>query len=183
MKAGILSDTHDQIETAREAILRLRAAGADCFFHCGDITSPEVLDLFKGTETYLVQGNNDHDVRRLEKRAAALDLAWLGYGGIVGAGGRWIAVTHGHLPKMRRTLLSAKPDFLLTGHSHKAGIRKEAGVIIINPGALYRAMTHGADIGLRRNRTRSKEPSAKPRSCALLDLETKRVRFIEIDSL
>jgi predicted phosphodiesterase len=60
-----------------------------------------------------------------------------------------------------RRLLAARPDYLLTGHSHLAGDRRDGPTRRINPGALHEADEF---------------------SVALLDLETDIVRFLAVPS-
>ena len=48
MLIGILSDTHDQVVRTRRAVSILTHAGAAALVHCGDLTTPEVVDEFLG---------------------------------------------------------------------------------------------------------------------------------------
>jgi hypothetical protein len=73
--------------------------------------------------------------------------------------GKRIAVTHGHMSSDVRRLLAARPDYLLSGHSHIAGQRWEGSTHRVNPGALHEADAF---------------------TVALLDLAADRVRFLTV---
>jgi len=159
LKFGVISDTHDQAERTAAAVERLRRSGARVLFHCGDFTDAGLMGLFKGIRTYAVRGNNDWDEAGLRGAAKAAGVVWLGAGGMAEEGGCRVALTHGHLPKMREQLLLTKPDFLFLGHSHRRHETIESGVKVVNPGALYRVV---------------------PKTCALVDSRTGVVSFLEI---
>lgn len=159
MKIGVIADTHNKVDITRTAIQKLRDQGAQMFFHCGDLLSLPVLELFTGLPTTMVFGNNDKERALLLKEAAARGIQHLGDGGEITLD-RWrIAMTHGHLKSEMQRLLRAQPDVLLLGHSHKQRNEKREGTWIINPGALHRAAV---------------------KTCALLDLNESRATFITI---
>lgn len=144
MLVGILSDTHDQRKRTGSAIQLLRAEGAEVLIHCGDLIEPDLLDLCVSTPFYLVFGNNDfHHAAEiqsaLQNSGNGICLNW---GGEVELAGKRIAVTHGHLYKEHQRLLAAKPDYLLSGHSHVASDTREGVTRFINPGALHRASSY-----------------------------------------
>lgn len=70
-----------------------------------------------------------------------------------------VGATHGH---MRGTLdaLVASCDVVLHGHTHARRRERVGGALVVNPGALYRTTT---------------------RTCALLELPSKRVVFYRVD--
>ena len=140
MRVGIVSDTHDQVERTRSAVALLRAEGAEALIHCGDLTSPPVVEALADLPSWFVLGNNDSDeVPHLEQAAANLGVVCLGWSGVIELAGKRVAVTHGHLNKDLRGVLAARPDYLLTGHSHVASDSVIGSVRRINPGALHRA--------------------------------------------
>src|SRR5262249_59420821 len=92
-----------------------------------------------------VLGNDDADmIPHLERAAAELGAVCLGWGGVVELAGRRVGVAHGHIGVDVRRVLAARPDYLLTGHSHIASDSMFGTVRRINPGALHRA---GEDTG------------------------------------
>jgi uncharacterized protein len=160
MRLGILSDTHDQQPRTRRAVELLLAEGADVLIHCGDLTGPEMVTACTVLPCYFVLGNNDADnvpeLRRAMTEAGAICLEW---GGEVTLAGKRVAVTHGHMHTDVRRLLAARPDYLLSGHSHIAADRRDGPTRRINPGALHQADEF---------------------SVALLDLETDDLRFLTV---
>ncbi|HEY1188888.1 MAG TPA: metallophosphoesterase family protein [Gemmata sp.] len=140
MRLGILADTHDRIARTRSAIELLRAAGAEALVHCGDLASPEVVELLAVLPSWFVFGNHDADVvPHLERAAAKWGVTCLRWGGLVTLAGKRVAVAHGHMSSDVRRLLAAEPDYLLSGHSHVASDATAGRVRRINPGALSRA--------------------------------------------
>lgn len=83
----------------------------------------------------------------------------LGWGGEVVLAGRRVRVVHGHLHTDVRRLLATRPDYLLSGHSHIPGDRRDGPTRRINPGALDRADEY---------------------TVALLDLTTDELRFLTL---
>lgn len=70
-----------------------------------------------------------------------------------------VGATHGHL-RGRVTQLARESDVVLHGHTHRRRLDREGACLLVNPGALYRA---------------------SPRTCALLELPSKRVVFYAVD--
>lgn len=140
MRLGILSDTHDEAERTRLAVRLLRDAGADALVHCGDLSSPPVLEALAGLPSWFVLGNHDADsVPALRQAAADLGPVCLGWGGVVELAGVRVGVAHGHMTSDIRRVLAGRPYYLLTGHSHVPSDTTFGGVRRINPGALHRA--------------------------------------------
>jgi putative phosphoesterase len=138
MRIGILSDTHDQLERARLAIQVLRAEGAEALVHCGDLVGPEMVAVCQVLPCYITFGNHDADmVPFLQAAIAEAGGVCLGWGGEVELAGKRVAVTHGHMSTDVRRLLAARPDYLLSGHSHIAGEQRDGPTRRVNPGALH----------------------------------------------
>ena len=160
MRLGILSDTHDRLARTRSAVELLRAEGAEVLFHCGDLTGPEIVPICGVLPCYFVLGNNDaDDVPALQRAMVAAGAVCLGWYGEVTLAGKRVAVTHGHLTSDVRRLLAARPDYLLSGHSHRSSDRRDGPTRRINPGAIHRASEF---------------------SVALLDLATDELRFLPV---
>lgn len=137
MKLGILSDTHDEIDRTRTAIEKLRTMGAEVLIHCGDITGPEIVNLFVGTPSWFVFGNHDADrVPELRKAIREIGGVCLEWGGEIELDSKRIAVTHGHMHTDVRRLLASEPDYLFSGHSHIINVQMQGKTRRINPGAL-----------------------------------------------
>lgn len=161
MKLGILSDTHDEFQRTEQAVELLKEHGAEGFIHCGDLTSPKILELMSILPSYFVFGNHDCDrVPELEESAKQLSVHCLGWGDVVKLHDKWIGVVHGHLRTDLRRVLAFEPDYLLFGHFHFAMDQTEDGTRKINPGAIHQT---------------------EDSSVALLDLESDEVQFLTVD--
>ena len=160
MRLGVLSDTHDQLTRVRRAVHLLRAAGAEALVHCGDLTGPEVVAACAELPCYFAFGNHDADVvaelRQAIDRAGGVCLGW---GGEVTLAGKRVAVTHGHMRSDVRRVMGARPDYLLSGHSHVRRDWREGATRRLNPGALHEADEY---------------------TVALLDLAADEVRFLTL---
>jgi uncharacterized protein len=160
MLLGILSDTHDRLARTRVAVDMLRAEGAEVLIHCGDVTWRDVVPICAVLPCYYVFGNNDSDtvpaLRKAIQESGGVCLEW---GGEVTLAGKRIAVVHGHMRGDVRRMLAARPDYLLSGHSHIAADWRDGPTRRINPGALHRATAF---------------------SVALLDLKTDALRFLPV---
>src|SRR3954470_23744352 len=94
-RIGILSDSHDKVARTARAVALLVAEGAEVLVHCGDYTTPEVVDQCAALPGYYVFGNNDFDEDDLRRAMVAAGGTCLERGGEVTLGGRRVAVTHG----------------------------------------------------------------------------------------
>jgi uncharacterized protein len=142
MRIGILSDTHDQVARTASAVRRLIAEGAELLIHCGDLTTPEIVEEFAGIPTYFVFGNNDYDEDRLRRTMVDVGGVCLGRAGEISLGEKRLAVTHGDSVTEFRRQMKAEPDYLFTGHTHVASDDRAGRTRHINPGALSRARTY-----------------------------------------
>lgn len=143
MRLGILSDTHNQLDRTRVAVQLLRDHGAEALIHCGDVTTPPIVEICSVLPLWFVFGNNDADeVPPLREAAAAHGATCLEWGGVITLHGKRVAVTHGHLRTEVRKLLAERPNYLLSGHSHIASDSTAESVRRINPGALHRARVY-----------------------------------------
>ncbi|MBY0527130.1 MAG: metallophosphatase family protein [Gemmataceae bacterium] len=160
MRIGILSDTHDRLVRTRMAVEMLLEAGVEALFHCGDLTGPDIVHACVGAPAYFVFGNNDDEsLLALRRAMAEMNAVCLEWGGEVTLAGKRIAMVHGHMTRDLRPLQQARPDYLLSGHSHMAHDFREGPTRRINPGALHRAAEF---------------------TVAVLDLDTDELRFLPV---
>lgn len=140
MIIGILSDTHDRLESTMAGLDLLCAAGAEFFIHCGDVGGERILDQLAGLKAALVWGNNDWDRRELARYAQILGIQVFDSLAELELGGKRFAVTHGDDGGIVRRIIDGQShDYLLLGHSHIRADQRMGKVRIINPGALHRA--------------------------------------------
>ena len=160
MIIGILSDTHGRVDAAHAGVAILRGAGAEYLIHCGDVGEEDVLDALAGIPAAFIFGNNDWDRRGLERYAKDIGVTCLGGWGTLDLAGKRFVVTHGDDFPLRRKLLDAQEyDYLLQGHTHAPADERHGRTRLINPGALHRA---------------------RPRTVAVLDIESDRLTFHEL---
>lgn len=164
MLLGVLSDTHDNVATARTGIETLRAAGAEFLIHCGDVGGERIFDLLAGMPSAFVWGNNDYDRASLRRYAIDLGIQCFEEFGELELSKKKIAFTHGDNPTLvRRATTAAKDpyDYLFVGHSHLRTDKHIGKLRMVNPGALHRASI---------------------KTVALLDLASDQLRSIAIES-
>lgn len=160
MLIGIISDSHDQHEIVRTAMVLLDRLGVQHVIHCGDVGGQAVFDELVGRPVTFVWGNMDSGQRQLEP--------YLEGAGIrppsavptqITLDGKRIAVFHGHERGFADSPFALDVDYILHGHTHVARDESINGVRVINPGALFRA---------------------RPKSVATLDTATDELVFHEI---
>lgn len=143
MKIGLLSDTHNNIEITEKAIEIFKSKGVDLIIHSGDISSPKMLNLFKGENCRFVLGNVDLDIDLLNEEARQLGFGPVEYTCDIKIGEKRILVLHGdNVPVFRKAVECGEYDYIVKGHTHSFEdyIRNKAR--IINPGCLYGGTEH-----------------------------------------
>ncbi len=146
MNIGLISDTHGDIKAWQELSVYLREF--DLVVHAGDVLyhgifNP-ILESYKPlllveelnrftVPIYFARGNCDSDVDQL---ALSYPLAspYL----LLRLEELTLLVHHGHIFSEEELLKLAKRwkvNLVLTGHSHSYHLRKEDGVLLVNPGS------------------------------------------------
>ena len=133
MNILIFSDTHGQVDRAKEMADRLSAGiRFDLLIHCGDVVQDaEALGILTGIPVVSAPGNCDgaygRDFRIVETPAGRL------------------LVTHGHAEHIDRgtaglLYLTEEQDCraVCFGHTHVGVVTEEDGITLINPGSLNR---------------------------------------------
>jgi putative phosphoesterase len=143
MRIGVVSDTHGHLPGTHHAVRLLESLEIEAVLHCGDIGSPEVVACFAAWPTHFVFGNCDYDRPQLRAAIEAHGLICHGEFGEIELAGRRIALLHGHdQRRMQQVLHSAAHDLILSGHTHVADISRHGEMLLVNPGAIYRANPH-----------------------------------------
>lgn len=120
-RIGVISDTHGLLRP--EAVAAL--AGVDLILHAGDVGSEQVLEALREiAPVTAVRGNNDK-----ASWAAALKL-WE----TVEFAGRSLYMIH-DIADLDVSPAAAGFAAVITGHSHKPGVRTQEGVLFMNPGS------------------------------------------------
>jgi uncharacterized protein len=121
MRIGIISDTHGLLRPeAQRALL-----GVQLIIHAGDVGGPEILTQLKLiAPVFTVRGNVDTQPWALE----------LPLNTFVETSGGSFYVLH-NLQELDLNPQAAGFDAVITGHTHQAAQRLEAGVLYLNPGS------------------------------------------------
>jgi hypothetical protein len=121
MRIGVISDTHGLLRPEAEQCL----AGVAHIIHAGDIGRPEVIEgLSRIAPVIAIKGNVDTadwaarypDTRRMQ------------------LGGRVMFVLH-DVNELKLDPVSEGIDVVISGHSHRPGIKTVDGVLYLNPGS------------------------------------------------
>ncbi|HVR51619.1 MAG TPA: metallophosphoesterase family protein [Pseudorhodoferax sp.] len=121
LRIGLLSDTHGLLRPQVLDFLR----GSDHIVHAGDICDPAILEALAALAPLTaVRGNNDHGAwAEALPETATVDI-----------GGLRLHVLH-DLAQLRPGIAAAGVQVVVTGHSHKPRIAREAGLLFVNPGS------------------------------------------------
>lgn len=122
MRIGIISDTHGLLRKEVENQLK----DCDLIVHCGDIGKQEVIDkLSELGKVELIKGNVDKDI----------DISLAPKDKIIEVMNKRIYLIH-NIAELDIDLHKENIDIVMYGHSHKAKIYDEEGILYINPGSV-----------------------------------------------
>ena len=133
-RIGVVSDTHNNLQSCRRIVELFNAAGVDAVFHTGDITQAKTLEAFAALAMplYGVFGNNDQERESLERAAERLGFHFQEPPfAAVWTGRRIVAV---HDPLEFPSAAPQEHDLALHGHTHRTRIEREGGCLFFNPG-------------------------------------------------
>lgn len=139
MLLAVISDTHDNEATLKQALSYLKSQPVEALIHCGDITTPETLTLLAqgfAKPIHVVYGNCDVDTDGFAAMAEQFPHVTLhadtGSTTING-----VSVAFVHYPKEAKQLAGAgKYRFVFYGHTHKPWEEKMGTCTVLNPGTL-----------------------------------------------
>ena len=140
MKIGIVSDSHGKAKRLRAAIDALAERGIDALVHCGDIDSPQCLEMLgeTGVPAYAVAGNMDRKLDVLGETARKSGVKFSSEVVEVPLGnGEYLIATHGNDDRVLGELIADEQfPYVCHGHTHRFRDERRGRVRIINPGAL-----------------------------------------------
>jgi putative phosphoesterase len=147
MLIGVVSDTHGHMQLSQAALRMLSALDVDAMLHCGDVGTPEIVELFAPWSTHFVLGNVD---RGQYDWAQIIQNAGQHFHGDFGSlewDGKRIAFLHGDdTRRLEETIRSGAWDLVCHGHTHVARQQQIDGTLVLNPGAVYRANPHSVAV-------------------------------------
>jgi len=133
-KIGVISDTHKKrIDEALKNIWERYLKDVDIVVHAGDLTSIEILELFKEKKVYAIHGNMDDSVTKSslpEKLVFTVEDLKIG-------------VIHGWGPPLgfpEKVLTLFEKDnigCLIYGHTHIPKMEMVGNILTLNPGATF----------------------------------------------
>lgn len=136
MIIGIISDTHDRLPLIERAVERLKEERVKLVIHAGDYVSPFTAKPYAELDVPMIGvfGNNCAMTDALKRVYAEVGADLRGYFAEIEEDGLRIALTHGHLKSEMDKAMSGDYDVVVTGHIHRAAVREENGILVINPG-------------------------------------------------
>jgi hypothetical protein len=157
MLIGLISDSHGNTTVLQKAA-EFFSGRVDIIIHCGDVTAPRHLNPLLDTQipVHLSRGNCDRDPAGFERASRRSNLIYHDRAGWLEPNGAEIAFTHGDSTGIFYNLLNRSPDYLIQGHSHERMDQEVDSTRLINPGAATS-------------------------SVALLDTETDKLEFHELN--
>jgi putative phosphoesterase len=160
VKAGILSDTHDQRAFAEDALALFLREGVGVILHLGDVCRPDAIVAFRdcGIPLIGVFGNNDYDRDGLQ---AVSGDAFRPGPQMPELDGRKVLMSHSFDELQEEIGEGGKFDLILFGHTHRPLEMRMGRALIVNP---------GEGCGFL---------SGRP-TCAVIDLATMEARILEI---
>ncbi len=152
MKIGIISDSHDDIESTMKAIRIFNEKNVKHVFHAGDYIYPGIISLFENLDKeikfYGVRGNNDGEILGLIQQFNKLDNAtFLNEFGKIRIENKEIGIYHGTNSNLVDILAESQLfDLLILGHSHIK--RKEiiGRTLVVNPGSANKQLSSNTKI-------------------------------------
>ncbi len=131
---GLLSDTHDNLVTVREAVRLFNDAGCELVIHAGDFVAP-----FAAWELRVLRCPVQAIFGNCDGERAGLAEAFSGWGEIREAP---LAFTHGglryivtHLDRPVDGYIAGRScDIIIFGHTHRPLCERRNGILVVNPG-------------------------------------------------
>ena len=163
VKVGIVADTYDNRDGLRQLLDRFLVGGARWLFHAGGLGSPQLVDLLKPWQTYIVAGEKERGRTAIEVALQKARLqATLPPTLATTIEGFRIGLCRGDdMPVVNRWARSGEYDFVFYGHSLRRTDTLVGKTRVINPGALG-------------------GPRYQSRSGFLLDLVSGDIKLLEI---
>jgi hypothetical protein len=137
MKAGLISDTHDNQSKISRALELYQDEGVEAVIHAGDWVAPFSAKRFENYRgrLYGSYGNNDGEVIGLCKAFEEMEAMVKGEFTEFELDGEVMAVVHGTYPPVVEAIAeSGRYPVLVYGHTHEPEVREIGDVLLVNPG-------------------------------------------------
>jgi putative phosphoesterase len=161
VKAGILSDSHDNAAAAAGILALFIREGVKTVIHLGDVCSPTLLEPFRagGLSIVGVFGNNDFDRQGLQ---AVSGNGFHPGPYVFDLDGKKVLMSHSFDELQSEIGERGRFDLVLFGHTHRALTMHVGRATVINPGEAC-GFTSGSP------------------TCAVIDLGTMAFRILNSD--
>ncbi|MCW4048652.1 MAG: metallophosphoesterase [Candidatus Bathyarchaeota archaeon] len=136
MIIGLIADTHDNIYMIQKAVEKFNEERVSLVLHAGDYIAPFTAQHFKPLNAQLIGvfGNNCAEHEHLKQVYGDIGVELRGYFTEVDVDGLKIALLHGHRKEDTDRAFSGGYDIIVRGHTHRASIGEENGILVVNPG-------------------------------------------------
>jgi uncharacterized protein len=142
MKIGIISDTHDDLDSVRQAVLLFKKENVDLVIHAGDYVYPGVVEKFAdlpNARLVGVLGNNDGEKIGLFQSFSKVGGELKGDFCEMDIDGLKFGIYHGTSSYLTEAaILSGKYDVFVCGHTHIKRGETKGNTIVLNPGTAHR---------------------------------------------
>lgn len=140
MKIGVISDTHDRLESINKAVQIFKENKVEEIIHCGDWISPFVVNYFEDFKVKGILGNNKGDIDTMKKMNAEkekpLDIDFENPSREFILDNRKCNLIHGQdKDALDEAIKSQKFDCIFTGHNHLSKNEINGKTLILNPGS------------------------------------------------
>ncbi len=133
MKIGLISDTHNNLKSTKEALILFERLDVDKIYHLGDLVSPDVAEMFP-EESYFLVGNCDS--RELKDFLDENDYNFSNSYDHEYDGKRFFFIHGDNRLFLNRMINDGLFDCVIHGHTHTRKNRKRNSTLVVNPGAL-----------------------------------------------
>ncbi|MBF0148088.1 MAG: YfcE family phosphodiesterase [Magnetococcales bacterium] len=138
MKLGLISDTHDHVVHIRKAMALFHRLGVERIVHAGDYGSPASVFAMEGINVWGVLGNNDGEIKGLERAFDRIGGILFGTVGEFSFSGGKGAIYHGTLSAVREALIySGRYGLVILGHTHVPRDQWIGNTRVLNPGTAH----------------------------------------------
>ena len=131
MRIGVITDTHENVDTIKWAVRSINNNNVDLLIHLGDIISPIMYNYFKNLncDSIYLYGNNDGEKDWLKEKFK--NIYEPPY--ILEKYKKKFYLTHKD-QKWEKIINRENPDFIFYGHTHEFNLEKKNNTVIFNPG-------------------------------------------------
>jgi len=147
MIIGLMADSHDNLPRIKQAVEFFNKKKVDLVLHAGDFVAPFVVRELGKLSCPLIGvfGNNDGEKEGLKKAIGKIGEIHPGPLELEREGKK-ILLLHDPSTLNLKKLKKKRYDVIVYGHTHKAEIREEQNLLLINPGECAGWLTHRSTI-------------------------------------